>query len=57
MSPEGEPVAELSAGLGLSSVGTTTHEVQGISSSAMYFTGFESPYMAHEAARPARDYA
>ena len=50
-------MAELSAGLALSNIGTTTQEIQGISSSAMYFTGFESPYMAHEAARPARDYA
>jgi hypothetical protein len=55
MSPEGELMAELSAGLGLSNIGTTIREVQGFTSTAMYCTGFEGLYTAHEVARPARD--
>jgi hypothetical protein len=57
MSPEGELMAELSAGLGLSNIGTTIREIQGFTSTAMYCTGFESLYTAHEVARPARDCA
>ena len=50
-------MAELSGGLDLSNVGTTTREVRGITSTATHFTGFESPYTALEVARPARDCA
>jgi energy-converting hydrogenase A subunit M len=57
MSPEGEPMAELSEGLDLSNVGATTREVQGITSTAMDLTGLESLHTAHEAARPAQDCA
>jgi hypothetical protein len=34
-------MAELSEGLDLSNVGTTTREVQGITNTVMHFTGFE----------------
>jgi len=46
-------MAELSAGLDLSNIGTTTREVQGITSTATHFTGFESPYPARSG-RPTR---
>ena len=35
-------MTELSEGLDLSNIGTTTHEVQGITNTAMYFTSFEA---------------
>jgi len=50
-------MAELSAGLGLSQVGTTIREVQGFTGIGMYCTGFEGLCTAHEVARPARDCA
>lgn len=57
MSPEGEPMAELSEGLDLSNAGATTRDVQGIISTAMDLTGLESLHTVYETARPAKDCA